>query len=267
MSPQPHGGTQRPLGGVVSRTNRRRWAIPAVALAIALTGACGTDPSGTSSPLPTRSSPTTEAGAPQGRAILAARSTDDLAVFSEPGATQAEAVLPAVNGLGSPLVLLVLDVDPGPDGSWVEVLVPGRPNGRTGWVPASTVKLNEVDHEVLVDLDRRELVVRAGDATILTTTVAIGDPDHPTPKGRFSITDKIAATDPSGLYGPFAFGLSGRSDVLSEFAGGDGQIGIHGTNDPSSIGRAASHGCIRVPNDVITQLTGLLSLGTPVTIV
>ena len=57
------------------------------------------------------------------------------------------------------------------------------------------------------------------------------------------------------------------SNVLEEFNGGDGVIGIHGTNDPSSIGQDVSHGCIRVTNDVITQMAGYLPLGTPVEIV
>ena len=63
------------------------------------------------------------------------------------------------------------------------------------------------------------------------------------------------------MYGPFAFGLSGFSDVHMDFAGGEGVIGIHGTNDPASIGTRVSNGCIRVPNDVITDLAARLPLG------
>ena len=59
---------------------------------------------------------------------------------------------------------------------------------------------------------------------------------------------------------------SAHSFTLSEFGGGDGQIGIHGTNQPDSIGTSASHGCVRVPNEVITALAGNIPLGTPVTI-
>ena len=61
-------------------------------------------------------------------------------------------------------------------------------------------------------------------------------------------------------------GLSARSNVISEFAGGDGQIGIHGTDQPDSIGNAVSHGCIRAPEAVMEQLNSLLSLGTPVVV-
>jgi lipoprotein-anchoring transpeptidase ErfK/SrfK len=55
--------------------------------------------------------------------------------------------------------------------------------------------------------------------------------------------------------------------VLNEFGGGDGQIGIHGTNDPSSVGKDVSHGCIRMRNSAITTLAKMLPLGVPVQMV
>ena len=61
----------------------------------------------------------------------------------------------------------------------------------------------------------------------------------------------------------FAIGLSGHSDVLTDFAGGDGQIAIHGTDNPGDIGQAISHGCVRITNDAIMRLS-TLPLGTPV---
>ena len=73
--------------------------------------------------------------------------------------------------------------------------------------------------------------------------------------------------DPKGAYGPYAYGLSGFSPVLNEFLGGDGTVGIHGTNDPSGIGRSVSHGCIRIRNAAISKLAGMLPLGVPVQIV
>ncbi|MEO5678891.1 MAG: L,D-transpeptidase [Acidimicrobiales bacterium] len=101
-------------------------------------------------------------------------------------------------------------------------------------------------------------------APVLHTAVAVGSPAAPTPTGRFSLVDKLDTGSSGSAYGPFALGLSAHSDVLTEFGGGDGQIGIHGTNDPTSIGQAVSHGCIRVPNDVILRLASALPLGTPV---
>ncbi len=54
--------------------------------------------------------------------------------------------------------------------------------------------------------------------------------------------------------------------MLTSFNGGDGVIGIHGTNDPSSVGRDVSHGCIRLRNADVTYLAERLPLGTPVRI-
>ena len=72
--------------------------------------------------------------------------------------------------------------------------------------------------------------------------------------------------DPNGPYGPYAFGLSGLSEQLTSFNGGNGRLGLHGTNEPDSIGQDVSNGCIRVANDVVIQLAELLPLGTPVQI-
>jgi len=94
--------------------------------------------------------------------------------------------------------------------------------------------------------------------------VATGTGGTPTPHGHFYLTELLAPTNAG--YGPYAFGLSAFSDVLSSFGGGPGQIGLHGTDDAASIGKAASHGCIRLANPDITELAQLLPLGTPITI-
>ena len=112
------------------------------------------------------------------------------------------------------------------------------------------------------------LSVYSDDDLYLESPVAVGAPENPTPTGHlFVLTDVLDTGDPNSPYGRFALGLSGLSDQLTEFAGGPGQIGIHGTNDPSSIGQAVSHGCVRVPAEVAEQLAGVLPLGTPVIIV
>ncbi len=69
-----------------------------------------------------------------------------------------------------------------------------------------------------------------------------------------------------GPFGPYADPLSGFSEVLFDFAGGDGQFGIHGTNDASTLGGDVSHGCIRMSNVGITLLAGTLPAGVPVRI-
>ena len=72
--------------------------------------------------------------------------------------------------------------------------------------------------------------------------------------------------DPKGPYGPYAFGLSGFSEVIHHFNGGDGVIGLHGTNQPAAVGHDVSHGCIRMRNSDISYLARLLPLGTPIRI-
>ena len=72
--------------------------------------------------------------------------------------------------------------------------------------------------------------------------------------------------NPNGIYGPYAYQLSGFSDVLLRFNGGTGVIGIHGTNEPWLLGKDVSHGCIHMSNAGITRLAHLLPLGVPVEI-
>ena len=184
-----------------------------------------------------------------------------LDVFAAPGGSPV-ATLNPTTAFGTPRVLLVEEERDG----WLRVRLPMRPNHRAGWVPADRVQVESLEVAVDVDLDARTLTVRRGDEVVLSTSVAVGSAAHPTPVGTFFITDKLETPDPSGFYGPFALGLSGFAD-LTDFAGGDGQIGIHGTNEPEAIGQAVSHGCIRVPNDVAVQLAELLPLGTPVHVV
>jgi len=198
--------------------------------------------------------------------VVVARADGPLEVYAAPGDTEPHRTLPATTDFGSTTVVLVAQVGEDDAEGWLEVLLPGRPNGATGWIRTGDVELQDVAVAVLVDLADRELTVYADGEPVLTSGVAIGDAEHPTPTGRFFVTDKVRSQDPDGPYGPYALGLSGRSEVLTEFAGGDGQIGIHGTNDPDSIGQAASHGCVRVPNAVVRELVSLLPLGTPVVI-
>jgi hypothetical protein len=151
-------------------------------------------------------------------------------------------------------------------GRWLQVYLPMRPNGSTGWIRRGTVDLVPHDYRVTIRLGEHLLVVRKGDEVVMREQVAVGTGGTPTPTGLFYTTVLVAPADPGGAYGPYAYGLSGYSEVLTTFAGGDGQIAIHGTNNPASIGVDASHGCIRMSNEAITELSTYLPLGTPVRI-
>jgi lipoprotein-anchoring transpeptidase ErfK/SrfK len=150
----------------------------------------------------------------------------------------------------------------------LEVLLPIRPNGSTGWVDRADVDLFDNNFRVEVDLGTKRLRVHDTGEVVFETTIGVGRDATPTPGGRFYLKELLRPPDPDSIYGAYAYGLSGFSNTLESFAGGDGVIGIHGTNDPASIGGTVSAGCIRVTNNDITHLveTLRLPLGTPVTI-
>jgi hypothetical protein len=151
-----------------------------------------------------------------------------------------------------------------PRDTWFEIRLPGRPNGRTGWVPEWALGVLHVTHEHLVVSERRRrLTLYNRGRTIFSAPVGIGKPTTPTPTGRFWIREKFRVlADP--FYGPYAFGTADYS-TLSEWPHG-GVVGIHGTNEPSLIPGAPSHGCIRMKDGDIAKLWPLLEVGTPLTI-
>ena len=163
---------------------------------------------------------------------------------------------------GAPLTFLVVEQQPG----WVHVQLPVRPNGSTGWVSADAVEIAGVPYRLDVRTAAHELDLYEGDTLVRTFPVGIGKADTPTPGGTFYLKELLRPPDPDGDYGPFAYGLSGFSTTLETFRGGEAVIGLHGTDDPSSVGRDVSAGCIRMRNEDITELAGMLPLGTPVRI-
>lgn len=196
-------------------------------------------------------------------ATLVARANGSLQVYAIAGGTHPSRTLGPETILGTETVVDVVD---GPRDGWARVMLPGRPNGSRGWVKAEDVSFYVVPGRLVIDLSDRKLTYNEGGQVLLETTVAVGTDRNPTPTGAFFVTDKVTLDDPSGPWGPAALGLSARSDTITEYNGGDGIIGIHGTSRPGSIGRAASLGCVRLPNDVITVLHAIVPLGTPVEI-
>ncbi len=152
--------------------------------------------------------------------------------------------------------------------AWTKVQLPVRPNGSTGWVRSSEITLSSHNFSITVDLTKHEIVVTKGDREVTRSPVGVGRTDRPTPGGEYFITELLQPPEPDGIYGPYAYGLSGYSDVLIDFAGGEGVIGIHGTNEPDLVGTDVSSGCIRLPNPEIIRLVERVGvpLGTPVAI-
>ena len=192
-----------------------------------------------------------------------------LAPVTEPGGTELVAYDPTTawgitnpTYFGSPLKLRV--VQRSDDGEWLRVQLPVRPNRMTGWIPASQATLSSTSMSVRVDLTTKTMHVWDGSTLVLETQTTIGAPGTPTPLGTFFVNDHVAG---SGSYGPHILSLSAYSETLERFNGGVPVIAIHGTNRPDLMGSAASNGCVRVTNDVVTQLKGMLPVGTPVQIV
>jgi lipoprotein-anchoring transpeptidase ErfK/SrfK len=149
---------------------------------------------------------------------------------------------------------------------WARVVLPWRPNGRYGWIKLAGRRTVRTDIWVRADLSRRTVTLMRGRGKLRTFKAAIGAPASPTPTGRFNVTDLVATGNPSGPFGWYAFGLSGHQPNLPPGWGGGDQLAIHGTNSPSSIGTAASAGCLRVSAGALTILKRYLRLGTPVVI-
>ncbi|MGC4175432.1 L,D-transpeptidase [Demequina sp.] len=162
----------------------------------------------------------------------------------------------------TPLVLLTKTIQ----ADAIEVYLPIRPNGSTGWIDPADVDLYETTFQLDVYHADHTMTLSQEGVVVATYPIATGQDEMPTPGGVYFIRELLAQPDPNGAYGPYAYGLSGYSPVLDTYKDGDAVIGIHGTNDPSSIGKDISHGCIRMHNADITELvqTWQLPLGVPV---
>jgi hypothetical protein len=149
--------------------------------------------------------------------------------------------------------------------AWYRVQLPVRPNGSTGWVRARDVKLFRVRTRIEIDLGERRIDFFRDGRRVLRVPAAIGKPGTPTPTGRFYVNQRLLSGDPSGPFGPGAIGISAFSPVLTGWTQG-GPVAIHGTNNPASIGRAASYGCLRIENRHAEQMLRANPEGTPVVI-
>jgi lipoprotein-anchoring transpeptidase ErfK/SrfK len=164
--------------------------------------------------------------------------------------------------------LLVMGKRTTASGVWVRVLLPVRPNGTVGWIRANRVFLAQSHWRIAVSTGHRTLTLYRDGAVIERARVVVGAPATPTPRGLFALYDTVAQRDPRGFLGPWILHLTAFSNVLDDFGGGPGRIAIHGRGGSSlrtPLGSAASHGCIRVDNELVDILAGL-PLGTPVDI-
>lgn len=187
--------------------------------------------------------------------------------WPKPDARHSTATLPASRPItGTPTVLPVVGHATVAGTRWLRIRLPGRPNGAEGWIKRHATTSSTTSWRLIVTTSSRRVRVYRHGEFVRSFSAIVGKPSTPTPRGSFFVEENIRM--PRASPGaPFALALSARSEVLQEFEGGPGQIALHGlSNLGGTLGRAISHGCVRVANRNIRWLAARIPTGTPVTI-
>jgi len=255
-----------------ARAPRRRGLLAVVACLALLGAACSSESSAPTINTAITLPPGAAASAPGTSEVARPRAEGDI-VFRAAPADDAPvtATLPNPRPLATdppvsiPLVLLVAERQ----GDWLQVYLPIRPNGSTGWLRADEVDITTHPWRIEAALDEFRLRVFRNDAVVFETDIGVARENAPTPGGLYYTTELLKPPDPDTVYGTYAYGLSGFSETFEEFNGGPGQLGVHGTNEPELIGQAVSAGCIRLRNEDIDYLVEELKLplGVPVEVI
>jgi lipoprotein-anchoring transpeptidase ErfK/SrfK len=189
------------------------------------------------------------------RSTPAAGSTPLRRVHAQAPITEARTVLPVLGHRTS-----------GDGLRWLLVRLPGRPNGSTGWISARATVSSWTSWHIVVDTSSRRVTVYRHSRPTRVFRAVVGKPSTPTPLGKFFVEEAIALPA-SAVGAPYALALSARSTVLQAFAGGPGQIALHGLrNVGGTPGTAVSHGCVRLDNGAMRWLVRRIGPGVPVTI-
>jgi len=197
---------------------------------------------------------------PNGTSLVAHVRVRRIAVYGSPRAKRPKLTLSRHDWRGTQRAFLVR----ANWHDWVRVYLPTRPNGSLGWVRRQALRVYTDRYRLVIRVRRHRLQLWEKRHLVATYPVAVGTSSTPTPRGVFYVVELLQPPDPGGTYGPYSFGLSAHSNVLRYFAGGDGRVGLHGTNEPGLIGSSVSHGCIRLRNEAVRRLARILPLGTPV---
>jgi lipoprotein-anchoring transpeptidase ErfK/SrfK len=201
-------------------------------------------------------------------AKVAQAKAESIDLFDDADATTPSGEITAAEATSAPdipIVFLVKDQE----GRRLEVYLPTAPSGSTAWVSSADVTVSSVTFRVEVSLSGRRVRVFDGNETVLDEPASIGRSDRPEPGVVYYLKELLQPPDDDGPYGTYAYGLSGFSTDLTSFDDGSGIIGIHGTDDPDSVGTDVRTGSIGLTNDVMARLVDDigLPLGTPVEII
>ena len=148
---------------------------------------------------------------------------------------------------------------------WYRVWLAMRPNGSRGWIPEGKLAFYTTSSKIAIDLSERTLSVYRRGALIDTYPVAVGKPGLSTPTGFYFINQKLKPPAPGGAYGVLALGISAFQPKLAYWEQG-GPVAIHGTNQDELIGKAVSHGCVRMHDKDVLAVSRSVPAGSPVVI-
>lgn len=180
-------------------------------------------------------------------------------LYRQPGGRKRLRITPKTEW-GSPRVLGVVEQR----GGWLGVQAAELRNGEIAWVRRSDARLDCVRWSLHADTSKRMLFVRRDGRTVRKMRVAVGRPANPTPKGRFTVTDKLRVTDPASPYGCCVLALSGHQTDLPDYWPGGDRLAVHATSDTASIGQPVSLGCLRTRAAAARWLIHTVPLGSPI---
>ena len=149
------------------------------------------------------------------------------------------------------------------------MLLPVRPNGTAGWIPRDNVALLHTPYWLTIRRGARVVKAYRGGKLVRRYRAVVGNARTPTPAGLAAIYERVRQPKPNAFLGSWVLSITALSNVLQEFGGGNGRIGIHGRGGASladPLGSARSHGCIRLNNPAIAWIAKRLPQGTPVQI-
>ena len=179
-------------------------------------------------------------------------------LYREPGGRKRLRIT-AKTEWGSPRVLGVVEQR----GGWLGVQAAELRNGEIAWVRRREARVDCVNWSLHADLSKRMLFVRRDGRTVRKMRVAIGRRSNQTPKGRFTVTDKLRVTDQDSPYGCCVLALSGHQTDLPDYWPGGDRLAVHATSEESTIGDPVSLGCLRTVSSRARWLIETVPLGAP----
>ena len=239
--------------------HRSRGALTAAVLSVICVG------SGSTAFSPSTASASPRVPATQRLVVL--RYQHDAYRYPRPGAPVIARLSARRPITGEPTTLPVLgEMHPPGRFGWLNVRLPGRPNGTTGWIHRGGSSQIVTSWHIVVGTAARRVWVYFAGRLLRSFPAVVGKPATPTPTGAFFVEETVAM--PTRMPGgPFALATSARSGVLQEFDGGPGQIAIHGRDGlGGDLGQAESHGCVRLDTPTIDWLAARIGPGVPVDI-